>query len=177
MTCMEDSKWAIAVRAVAVYIFGSGRFETNKPILVKWRWNTLTQRFLQVVRNTKKALYLGVKLQVRQQKKRKLRRRTRRTMKKSLVLPLHYVPGVEEAEVWLGVECRQGDSSAVWGQLQGKVECKVRGFSLKDWNIKELCQALEGSGRGTWRTKKGFSPTRGGRSRTKNPKGRMFKVY
>ena len=56
MTCMEDSKWAIAVRAVAVYIFGSGRFETNKPILVKWRWNTLTQRFLQVVRNTKKAL-------------------------------------------------------------------------------------------------------------------------
>ena len=174
---MEDSKWAIAVRAVAVFIFGRGRFGMNKPILVKWRWNTLTQRFLQVVRNTKKALYLGVKLQVRQQKKRKLRRRTRRTMKKSLVLPLHYVPGVEEAEVWLGVECRQGDSSAVWGQLQGKVECKVRGFSLKDWNIKELCQALEGSGRGTWRTKKGFSPTRGGRSRTKNPKGRMFKVY
>ena len=56
MTCMEDSKWAIAVRAVAVFIFGRGRFGMNKPILVKWRWNTLTQRFLQVVRNTKKAL-------------------------------------------------------------------------------------------------------------------------
>ena len=43
-----------AVRAVAVYIVGSGCFETNKPILVKWGWNTLTQRFLQVVRNTKR---------------------------------------------------------------------------------------------------------------------------
>lgn len=54
MTCMEDSKWAIAVRAVAVYIYGGDSFETNKPILVKWRWNTLTQRVLQVGRNTKK---------------------------------------------------------------------------------------------------------------------------
>ena len=39
-TCMEDSNGGaagIAVRAVAVYIFGSGRFETKKPILVKWR--------------------------------------------------------------------------------------------------------------------------------------------
>ena len=34
--------------------------------------------------------------------------------------------------------CRQGGSLAVWGQLQGKVDCKVRGFS------------------GTWRTKKAF---------------------
>ena len=55
-----------AVRAVAVYIVGSGCFETNKPILVKWGWNTLTQRVLQVVRNTKK----GLKLQVLQQKKK-----------------------------------------------------------------------------------------------------------
>ena len=60
MTCMEDSKWAIAVRAVAVYIiYGSDSFGTNKPILVKWRWNTLTQRVLQVGRNTKKPCIWG----------------------------------------------------------------------------------------------------------------------
>ena len=92
MTCMEDSKWVagIAVRAVAVYIYGSGCL-----ILVKWRWNTLTQRFLQVVRNTKKALYLGVKLQVRQQKKR-----TRRTEEKRPCAPFTLRFGrVVEAEV------------------------------------------------------------------------------
>ena len=48
MTCMEDSK----------FFFYCCRFHLWqgslwKPILVKWRWNTLTQRFLQVVRNTK----------------------------------------------------------------------------------------------------------------------------
>ena len=59
MTCMEDSKWAIAVRAVAVYIYGSGSFGTNKPILVKWRWNTLTQRVLQVVPGTTKSPVSG----------------------------------------------------------------------------------------------------------------------
>ena len=31
---------------------------------------------------------------------------------------------IVEAEVWLRVECRQGDSSAVWGQLQG-VMCQA----------------------------------------------------
>ena len=37
---MEDSKWAIAVRAVAVL-----HVVAALEILVKWRWNTLTQRF------------------------------------------------------------------------------------------------------------------------------------
>ena len=133
---------------------------------MKWRWNTLTQRFLQVVRNTKKALYLGVKLQARQQKKRKLLR----TEEKRPCAPFTLRFGrVVEAEVWLRVECRQGDSSAVWGQLQGV-----------------MCQALERvmEEEEHGRRKKAFHP-RGvdlcawvyGRSRTKTPKGRMFKVY
>ena len=66
---------------------------SNKSILVKWRWNTSTQRFLQVVRNT---LYLGVKLQVRQQKKRKLCRRTKGLVHPSLK---QYARRVVEASV------------------------------------------------------------------------------
>ena len=74
----------IVVRPVAV-LHGNGCFETTKPILVKWIWNTLTQRLLQVVRNTKKKiLCLGVKLQVRQQKKRthRQKKKTHRTEEK-----------------------------------------------------------------------------------------------
>ena len=83
-----------------------------------------------------KALYLGVKLQVRQQKKRKLRRRTRRTMKKGLVLPLHYVPCVEEAEVWVANGIRSRATRPQYGV-----------------NFKELCAGGLGEdyGRGgTW---------------------------
>ena len=47
--------------------------------------------------------------------------------KKGLVLPLHDVWRVVEVEVWLRVECRQGDSSAVWGQLHGLMEGYGRG--------------------------------------------------
>ena len=111
-------------------------------------------------------LCLGVKLQVCQQKKRKLLISTRRTEeKKGLVLPSlkHYVWRVVEAEVLSRGECRQGDSSAVWGQLQ------------------VLERIMEGEEHG--RRKEAFH-TRGGldlcawvygRSSTKNPKGRMFK--
>ena len=118
MTCMEDSKWAIAVRAVAVL-----HVVAALEILVKWRWNTLTQRFLQVVRNTKKSPVTGVKLQVHQQKKRKLRRRTHRTMEKWPCAPLTLRSVRRRRSRW---NVKQGDSSAVWGQLHHGRSQKLR---------------------------------------------------
>ena len=137
MTCMEDSKWVagIAARAVAVYIFGM-----NKPILVKWRWNTLTQRFLQVVGNTKKALYLGVKLQVRQQKKRKLRRRTRRTEEKRPCAPftLRFARCRSRGLVASGMQAGRlvrsmGSTSRLKGEEHGR---RKKAFHWSAWWLK-----------------------------------------
>ena len=127
-----------------------------------------------------------MKLQVRQQKKR-----TRTTEEKRPCAPLTLRFGrVVEVEV-LGwrMECHQKDSSAVWGQLQGMSPARKDEF-LK-WHAEHRLErarsegffTVKQEGGGTWRTKKAFPPTRSrscawvyGRSRTKNPKGRMFKV-
>ena len=88
-----------AVRAVAVYIVGSGCFETNKPILVKWRWNTLTQRFLQVVRNTKKPCIWGLNSKSASRRKGK-----HSAGKKALCSPY----------IMLWARCRSRGSMGVW---------------------------------------------------------------
>lgn len=72
---------------------------------------------------------------------------THRTEEKGLVHPSlkHYVGRVCRSRGLVASGKQAGDSSAVWGQLQGDVECKVRGFSLvRPW-------------RGTWQEEEGFS--------------------
>ena len=102
-----------------------------------------------------KALYLGVKLQVRQQKKR-----TRTTEEKRPCAPLtlRFWRAVE-VEVLVGEWnslATAGPKNYGYGTRQGKVDCKVRGFS-------GVAPGLgEGNGRGTWRTKKAFHLRGGG---------------
>ena len=87
-----------------------------------------------------KALYLGVKLQVRQQKKRKLRR----TMEKSLVLPLHYVPGVEEAEVWLRMECSRATRPQYGVNFREKLSAKYVVFHSRPGTSRSCARPWRG---------------------------------
>ena len=91
---------------------------------MKWRWNTLTQRVLQVVRNTKKSPVSGGETPSPPAEEKET---AQNGGKKALCSLYIAFLCVVEVEVWLRVECRQGDSSAVWGQLQGVGEGYGRG--------------------------------------------------
>ena len=105
------------------------------------------------------------------------------------MLPLHYVPCVEEAEVVNGMRSRAtrpqygvnfttaGPKNYGYRTQKGKVECKVRGV-FPSWST--------GPWRGLWKGRNMVGGRRlftnedlcawvYGRSRTKTPKGRMFK--
>ena len=79
-------------------------------------------------RNTKKALYLGVKLQVRQQKKRHDEKGTAER-KKALCSPyITFWARCRSRRFGWRMECRQGRSFAVWGQLQGMSSARKTEF-------------------------------------------------